>query len=105
MSTVSDLERKVQSLRSQVAEAEKSLEAARQDDLGIHPGDIVVWKGMKCKVSSFRMWPRTGEPNRWKPWIAAYKPTKDGKWFKYTTNLYDEWEKVKCAESSDVTNK
>ena len=87
MSTVTDLERKVQSLRGQLQAAEKSLNDARLAESGLVLGEtILLYKGKEYLFAGVRSWVISSVP-----WVYGQPRNKDGKWSERVTLLYSEW--------------
>jgi hypothetical protein len=85
MSTVTDLERKVQSLESQLSEAKGSLYFARLAEKQLVPEKTVLMhKAEKFLFVSARFFGTSS-------WINARKQKKDGSWGERVICLYDEW--------------
>jgi hypothetical protein len=59
------------------------------DDIGIHEGDIVDYKGGKAKVEKVLRFVGNGG----KPWIRGYLQRKNGEWGTLARALYDDWSK------------
>lgn len=92
MNVIEDLERKVQSLESQLADAKQSLYRARLDSFGLVPQKtIVICKGKEFLFQFAGYWPSKFEGER-KPWITGCLRTKDGRWSLRQTALYGGWE-------------
>jgi hypothetical protein len=87
MSTVEDLERKVQSLRGQLEQAERSLYRARLEASGLVPQvTVLIHRDKECRFVSVRSFTISK-----KPWVYVQLKNKDGNWSERETLIYDNW--------------
>ena len=92
MSTVTDLENKVESLRGQLQSAEKSLAAARLEASGLVPMQtVLIHTGSKKEFlfTNVRSWAISK-----KPWVYGKMKKVDGTWGEREVLLYSDWERT-----------
>lgn len=98
MSTISDLETKVQSLFDQLNAAKKSLLEAQLAECPIKLGMRVEYRGKTYTITTVdpthaRKW------NDFKPWVRGKLHCKNGRLGINSKNLYDDWKLVDSVDS------
>lgn len=93
MGTIDDLERKVESLGSQLADAKQKLRDARLAACPIKVDSIVTitggrWKGRKGRVRAVLL----SAAHVPKPWLRVSFPKVNGAWSVSEHSVYTDWE-------------
>lgn len=86
MSAITDLERKIQSLKDQLHAAELAHYKARLESLGLVPNEtVLIYQGKEYLFVSARMldWAI--------PWTHGRPRKKNGDWAERDTCLYGDW--------------
>lgn len=94
MSAIKDLERKVQSLRSQLADAEKKLNDAKLEVVGVRVGDIVKSTGTYHQAGKLFRVCEIDMVDSGKPWVSGNPQRKNGTYGTAKRGLYSYWEKA-----------
>jgi len=94
--TLEELRAEETRLARELADVKQRIQAAREDAVGIHVGDIVmgmrdVDAGKQFKVTGIRFLVIDG-----KPWVSGKRQRPDGTFTTATYNLMGQWEKVPC---------